>query len=68
MSGQIPSGLTPINPKKEVIMTTQEKLVKRKLSIIELADFLGYHFNICTHITSSFHQKLLNWKVYIRYT
>jgi hypothetical protein len=39
MSDQIPSGLTLINPKKEVIMTTQEKQVKRKLSIIELADF-----------------------------
>jgi len=31
---------SPTNPKKEVIMTTQEKLVNRKLSIIELAEFL----------------------------
>jgi hypothetical protein len=31
---------SPTNPKKEVIMTTQEKLVNRKLSIIELAAFL----------------------------
>jgi hypothetical protein len=39
MGGQIPSGLTP-NPKKEVIMTTQDKLVRRKLSLLELAEFL----------------------------
>jgi hypothetical protein len=38
--GQIPSGLNPNNPKKEVIMTTQDKFVKRKLSILELAEFL----------------------------
>jgi hypothetical protein len=30
---------SPTNPKKGAIMTTQEKLVKRKLSIIELAEF-----------------------------
>jgi hypothetical protein len=32
---------SPTNPKKEVIMTTQEKRVNRKLSIIELAEFLN---------------------------
>jgi len=38
MGGHIPSGLIPINPKKEVIMTTQDKLVKRKFSLLELAE------------------------------
>jgi hypothetical protein len=33
---------SPTNPKKEVIMTTQEKLVNRKLSIIELADLQNF--------------------------
>ncbi len=28
------------NKKKEVVMTTQEKLIKRKLSLLELAEYL----------------------------
>jgi transposase InsO family protein len=40
MGGQIPSGLSPNNPIKEVNMTTQEKIVRSKLSILELAEYL----------------------------
>ena len=33
----MPSGLTPINPIKEAIMTTQEKLIGYKPTLSELA-------------------------------
>jgi hypothetical protein len=45
----MPSGLTPNNPIKEAIMTTQEKLIRRKLTLIEapgigneLSAYAGY--------------------------
>jgi len=39
--------INAINPKKEVIVTTQDKLVKRKPSLLELAEFLKNVSQVC---------------------